>query len=200
VNALAYYFSKKEDEKKFPESAAVAEATIAPLPLPLSAPALPADITAGSSSSSSSPSPSSSPSSSTTASSTLDEGILRPGIVHRLDKGTSGVIVVAKTPEALAFYANAFKTRSVHKTYLAIGVGLPVPGQSTTGAIYATTHHTQAEGGRTAADTDSKKRGSSSSSSSSGGGDGGGGGEWWEEVVVQEPIGRHPVRSAVETL
>ncbi|MFC4426068.1 RluA family pseudouridine synthase [Deinococcus navajonensis] len=47
----------------------------------------------------------------------------RPGIVHRLDKDTSGVIVVAKTVEAHARLAAAFKDRSTHKTYLAIAAG-----------------------------------------------------------------------------
>ena len=48
---------------------------------------------------------------------------LRPGIVHRLDKDTSGVIIVAKTDEAHARLAQAFKERRVEKTYLAISRG-----------------------------------------------------------------------------
>ena len=48
-----------------------------------------------------------------------DEGY-RPGIVHRLDKDTSGVIVVAKTVLAHAKLAEAFKDRTTQKTYLAI--------------------------------------------------------------------------------
>lgn len=47
----------------------------------------------------------------------------RPGIVHRLDKDTSGVIVVAKTVEAHARLAAAFKDRETHKTYLAVAAG-----------------------------------------------------------------------------
>ncbi|GMA17546.1 RluA family pseudouridine synthase [Deinococcus metallilatus] len=47
----------------------------------------------------------------------------RPGIVHRLDKDTSGVIVVAKTVEAHARLAAAFKDRDTRKTYLAIAAG-----------------------------------------------------------------------------
>ena len=47
----------------------------------------------------------------------------RPGIVHRLDKETSGVIVVAKTVAAHATLAAAFKAREVKKTYLAIAAG-----------------------------------------------------------------------------
>ena len=47
----------------------------------------------------------------------------RPGIVHRLDKDTSGVIVVAKTVAAHASLAAAFKDRETQKTYLAIAAG-----------------------------------------------------------------------------
>lgn len=47
----------------------------------------------------------------------------RPGIVHRLDKDTSGVIVVAKTVAAHARLAAAFKERETRKTYLAIAAG-----------------------------------------------------------------------------
>lgn len=47
----------------------------------------------------------------------------RPGIVHRLDKDTSGVIVVAKTVVAHAKLAAAFKDRETRKTYLAIAAG-----------------------------------------------------------------------------
>ena len=51
--------------------------------------------------------------------------VRRPGIVHRLDKETSGVLVFAKTPEAHAFLKEAFKEREVHKTYLAFVYGVP---------------------------------------------------------------------------
>lgn len=47
----------------------------------------------------------------------------RPGIVHRLDRDTSGVIVVAKTVAAHAALASAFKDRRTRKTYLAIAAG-----------------------------------------------------------------------------
>lgn len=50
-------------------------------------------------------------------------GDLRPGIVHRLDKETSGAIVIAKTDYAHAELADAFSTRSVKKTYLALAEG-----------------------------------------------------------------------------
>ncbi len=48
------------------------------------------------------------------------DGVLRPGIVHRLDKETSGVMVVARTPFAKASLSNQFKERTVKKVYLAI--------------------------------------------------------------------------------
>lgn len=47
----------------------------------------------------------------------------RPGIVHRLDLGTSGVIVVAKTLEAHARLSAAFKARETQKVYLALAAG-----------------------------------------------------------------------------
>jgi 23S rRNA pseudouridine1911/1915/1917 synthase len=49
----------------------------------------------------------------------------RPGIVHRLDQDTSGVIVVAKTREAHGKLATAFANRQTKKHYLAITVGIP---------------------------------------------------------------------------
>jgi 23S rRNA pseudouridine1911/1915/1917 synthase len=50
-------------------------------------------------------------------------GILRPGIVHRLDKDTSGVMVVAKNDGAFHDLTNQFKNRTVKKVYLAIVFG-----------------------------------------------------------------------------
>ena len=50
---------------------------------------------------------------------------VRPGIVHRLDQETSGVMVVAKTPQALAELSSQFAQRQVTKTYLAIAQGIP---------------------------------------------------------------------------
>jgi 23S rRNA pseudouridine1911/1915/1917 synthase len=51
-------------------------------------------------------------------------GILRPGIVHRLDKDTSGLVVVAKNDHAHTFLAKQFKARTVKKRYLAIVHGM----------------------------------------------------------------------------
>ncbi len=50
-------------------------------------------------------------------------GVLRPGIVHRLDKDTSGVMVVAKDDEAYHHLAKQFKNRTVKKMYWAIVYG-----------------------------------------------------------------------------
>ena len=44
----------------------------------------------------------------------------RPGIVHRLDKDTSGVMIVAKNQQALQHLAGQFKARTVQKEYLAL--------------------------------------------------------------------------------
>ena len=49
----------------------------------------------------------------------------RPGIVHRLDRDTSGLIVVAKTSTALEQLRRQFKGRQVHKVYLALVHGQP---------------------------------------------------------------------------
>lgn len=55
---------------------------------------------------------------------------LRAGIVHRLDKETSGCLVIAKTPEAFLRIQEQFKDRIVHKTYLALAHGsVPVSGE-----------------------------------------------------------------------
>lgn len=51
----------------------------------------------------------------------------RPRLVHRLDRDTSGVLVVARTPGVAAKLAAAFRTRAVEKTYWAVVAGRPVP-------------------------------------------------------------------------
>jgi 23S rRNA pseudouridine1911/1915/1917 synthase len=56
-------------------------------------------------------------------------GERRPGIVHRLDKDTSGVMVVAKTAPALATLAAAFAARDLDRAYLALCWGLPAAAQ-----------------------------------------------------------------------
>jgi 23S rRNA pseudouridine955/2504/2580 synthase len=51
----------------------------------------------------------------------------RPRLVHRLDRDTSGVLVLARTPGVAAKLAAAFRSRDVEKTYWAIVAGRPVP-------------------------------------------------------------------------
>lgn len=52
-------------------------------------------------------------------------GVMRPGIVHRLDKGTSGVIVSAKNDQAHLKLSEQFKSRKTKKIYNALIYGLP---------------------------------------------------------------------------
>ena len=53
----------------------------------------------------------------------------RPGLVHRLDKDTSGVMVVAKTDEAMTHLARQFFERSSRRRYLAMVWGIPDPAE-----------------------------------------------------------------------
>ena len=55
---------------------------------------------------------------------------LRPGIVHRLDKDTSGALVIARNAKTLSKLSQAFAEREVSKTYLAVVHGWPVPQAS----------------------------------------------------------------------
>lgn len=52
-------------------------------------------------------------------------GALRPGIVHRLDKDTSGIMVIAKNDEAHLSLSSQFKEKTVQKEYLALVLGAP---------------------------------------------------------------------------
>ncbi len=75
-------------------------------------------------------------------------GELRPGIVHRLDKDTSGLLVVAKTDAALTSLQAAFKARTVEKTYLALVHGAP-PMKGTFRTLYGRhPHHRQRFSGK----------------------------------------------------
>ena len=56
-------------------------------------------------------------------------GERRPGIVHRLDRDTSGVMVVAKTETTLAALSAAFAARDIERAYQALVWGLPAPAQ-----------------------------------------------------------------------
>jgi 23S rRNA pseudouridine1911/1915/1917 synthase len=51
----------------------------------------------------------------------------RPGIVHRLDKGTSGLLVVARTPAAYDSLVGQLSSRTVERRYLALVWGVPEP-------------------------------------------------------------------------
>lgn len=54
-------------------------------------------------------------------------GVARPGIVHRIDKDTSGLLVVAKTDVAHEGLAAQFARHSIDRRYLALTSGIPVP-------------------------------------------------------------------------
>jgi 23S rRNA pseudouridine1911/1915/1917 synthase len=68
-------------------------------------------------------------------------GELRPGIVHRLDRATSGLMVVAKNDEAHRKLAKQFSAREVHKTYIALVHGWPKQDRGTVKA--AISRHSQ---------------------------------------------------------
>ena len=57
------------------------------------------------------------------------DGLQRPRLVHRLDRDTSGVLVLGRTPAATAKLARAFARRRTLKTYWAIVAGVPRPGE-----------------------------------------------------------------------
>lgn len=56
---------------------------------------------------------------------------IRPGIVHRLDKDTSGLIIIAKDPVTQDFLQKQFQNREVEKTYLALVLGNVEPENGT---------------------------------------------------------------------
>ena len=58
----------------------------------------------------------------------------RHGIVHRLDKDTSGLIIIAKNIESFEYFKNLFQSRSIQKVYLALVMGHP---KDTSGTINA---------------------------------------------------------------
>ena len=71
-------------------------------------------------------------------------GEQRPGIVHRLDKDTSGLLVIAKTEAAQRALVDAFKARTVHKTYLALAWGVFQPRRGTIRTLIGRSpHHRQ---------------------------------------------------------
>jgi 23S rRNA pseudouridine1911/1915/1917 synthase len=64
-------------------------------------------------------------------------GVARPGIVHRIDKDTSGLLVVAKTDVAHEGLAAQFARHSLHRAYVAVVAGLPTPAKGTVDAPLA---------------------------------------------------------------
>lgn len=61
---------------------------------------------------------------------TTDPDPERPGIVHRLDRDTSGLVILAKTTPAKHYLQQQFATRQVHKTYTLLTVGHPTPPEA----------------------------------------------------------------------
>ncbi|MDP3056902.1 MAG: RluA family pseudouridine synthase [bacterium] len=57
----------------------------------------------------------------------VGEDPMRPGIVHRLDKDTSGIMIIAKNNSSFEYFKNIFKNREVKKTYLALVHGILTP-------------------------------------------------------------------------
>lgn len=68
-------------------------------------------------------------------------GELRPGIVHRLDKDTSGVMVVAKTGDAMAQLRSQFQEGGIGKIYLALVHGRPQPSLGTIETLIGRSRH-----------------------------------------------------------
>ena len=54
-----------------------------------------------------------------------DDPATRPGIVHRLDKDTSGIMLVAKTQEYFEYLKSLFQKHEIKKTYYAVVSGVP---------------------------------------------------------------------------
>jgi 23S rRNA pseudouridine1911/1915/1917 synthase len=77
-------------------------------------------------------------------------GTERPGIVHRLDRGTSGVMVVAKHDRAHRELARQFHDREVEKEYVALVWGAPRAGQTLDRAIGRDRRHRQKMSSRSA--------------------------------------------------
>ncbi|MGK5091207.1 RluA family pseudouridine synthase [Deltaproteobacteria bacterium TL4] len=61
-------------------------------------------------------------------------GVLRPGIVHRLDKDTSGALVIAKTDQAHQHLAKQFHEHTIHRIYKALVWGFPPTAKGTVDA------------------------------------------------------------------
>jgi 23S rRNA pseudouridine1911/1915/1917 synthase len=68
-------------------------------------------------------------------------GELRPGIVHRLDKDTSGAIIVAKHEQAMEHLCAQFKNREIKKQYLTIVYGVPELSKGTIETMIGRSNH-----------------------------------------------------------
>lgn len=55
----------------------------------------------------------------------------KPGLVHRIDKNTSGLLLIAKTPTALTFLARQFAEHTIQRTYYALVWGVPKKSKGT---------------------------------------------------------------------
>lgn len=62
-----------------------------------------------------------------------ENSLYTPALCHRLDTGTSGLVIIAKTPEAEELFLAAIKNRDVQKTYLCVTFGRPTPPDATLG-------------------------------------------------------------------
>ena len=62
-----------------------------------------------------------------------ENDLYTPALCHRLDTGTSGLVIIAKTPEAEELFLSAIKNREVQKTYLCVTFGRPMPPDATLG-------------------------------------------------------------------
>lgn len=65
----------------------------------------------------------------------------RPRLVHRLDRDTAGVLVLALSASVAAKLASSFRTRAVHKTYWAVVIGCPTPEEGRIDLPLAPTHN-----------------------------------------------------------
>ena len=61
------------------------------------------------------------------------DSLYQPALCHRLDTGTSGLVLIAKTPEAEQILLEAIRERQMKKTYLCVTFGRPVPPAGTLG-------------------------------------------------------------------
>jgi len=67
----------------------------------------------------------------------VGEDPLRPGIVHRLDRDTSGIILIAKNQPSFEYLKNLFQEHTIRKTYLALVYGAPAKPSGTIDAPVA---------------------------------------------------------------